>query len=159
MAEKVYPYMKTWMGILGFLGCLALFFLVAFLYSSVRGLGASILEYLFLFSGLLSLGNTIYYLVSLVVGLRVKEIALSEGGIVFRRRFRPVTIQSVVGVKTVTGRGRWFRKTETALVVEGFTPEGKSVRRLVRRASFTDLDKRWEEFKSDVQAYAVPPPP
>ena len=158
MAEKVYPYMKTWMGILGFLGFLALFFLFA-LFSFVWPYVVDDLPlwsvpflYFALFS---SLGSVIYYLVSLVLGLRVEEIALTERGIVFRRRFRPVTIQSVVGVKMFNER----LFSDATLVIDGFAPDGNAVRMRVRKTPGTDLNKRWLEFTSDVQAYAVSPPP
>jgi len=74
------------------------------------------------------------------------EIVISEKGVLFKRRFRPITIRKVTGLKT-----REFRGKEVQITITGLTPEGKEVRKRIARAGGNDVGKRWEEFKADLQ--------
>ena len=85
------------------------------------------------------------------LGRFMREIALTDAGIVLRRWGlgpwgRPVVIRTISEMKEVS-RGR-------VLKLDGVTPEG---RRVTRQLTKQDIGgKRWEEFKSDLQAYIAP---
>ena len=48
-----------------------------------------------------------------------------------------------------------FGKKERGLKIVGLTPDGKKVRRPISRVLDGDVDKRWEEFKKDLQKYLM----
>jgi hypothetical protein len=85
------------------------------------------------------------------LGRFVREIALTDAGIVLRRWGlgpwgRPVVIRTISEMKEVS-RGRLLK-------LDGVTPEG---RRITRELTEKDTGKeRWEEFKNDLQAYVAP---
>ena len=85
------------------------------------------------------------------LGRFVREIALTDAGIVLRRWGlgpwgRPVVIRTISEMKEVS-RGRLLK-------LNGVTPEG---RRITRQLTKQDIGgKRWEEFKNDLQAYIAP---
>lgn len=86
-------------------------------------------------------GYLVVYLIWLIVGYPVKEIAFSKEGMVFRRRHNPIIIQRITELKETRG-GRIVKLT-------GLTPEGNTV---TRRLSWSEVGKkRWEEFKKDLQ--------
>jgi hypothetical protein len=74
------------------------------------------------------------------------EIVFTGEGIFFKSRLRPVTIQKITDLKVVK-----FLKKERSLKIVGLTPDGKEVRRTIRKAG--NVGKRWEEFKKDLQKY------
>jgi len=85
------------------------------------------------------------------LGRFVREIALTDAGIVLRRWGlgpwgRPVVIRTISEMKEGS-RGRLLK-------LDGVTPEG---RRITRELTEKDTGKeRWEEFKNDLQAYVAP---
>jgi len=84
-------------------------------------------------------------------GRLIREVALSDAGVVLSRLGlgpwgRPIVIRTISEMKEVS-RGR-------VLKLDGVTPEG---RRVTRQLTKQDIGgKRWEEFKSDLQAYIAP---
>jgi hypothetical protein len=84
-------------------------------------------------------------------GHMMREIALTDAGIVLRRRglgpwARPIVIHRISEMKEVR-RGR-------ILKLAGVTPEG---RRVTKQLTKQDIGgKRWEEFKNDLQNYIAP---
>lgn len=78
--------------------------------------------------------------------LFVTEIVIGKEGLLFKRRFRPVTIRKVTDLKI-----REFRGKETQITIMGLTPEGKKVRKKIARTGGGDVGKRWEEFKVGLQ--------
>jgi hypothetical protein len=75
----------------------------------------------------------------------IREIVFSKNGMLLKRGFRPITIQKITDLKTRTFRGK-----EVNITITGLAPDGRKVRkRLVRKS--TGVDKRWEEFKADLQ--------
>jgi hypothetical protein len=81
-------------------------------------------------------------------GHMMREIALSDAGIVLRRRglgpwARPITIHRISEIKEVSRR--------RALKIAGVTPEGRKVTKQLSRLAIGG--KRWEEFKNDLQNY------
>jgi hypothetical protein len=84
-------------------------------------------------------------------GHYMREIALTDAGIVLRRRGlgpwgRPIVIRTISEMKEVS-RGR-------VLKLDGVTPEGRRVTRQLTRQDIGG--KRWEEFKNDLQNYVAP---
>jgi hypothetical protein len=84
-------------------------------------------------------------------GHMMREIALTDAGVVLRRRglgpwARPITIHRISDMKEAR-RGR-------ALKLAGVTPEGRRVTRQLSRLAIGG--KRWEEFKNDLQDYGAP---
>jgi hypothetical protein len=85
------------------------------------------------------------------LGRFVREIALTDAGIVLRRWGlgpwgRPVVIRTISEMKEGS-RGRLLK-------LDGVTPEG---RRITRELTEKDTGrKRWEEFKNGLQAYVAP---
>jgi hypothetical protein len=84
-------------------------------------------------------------------GRMMREIALTDAGIVLRRRglgpwARPITIHRISEMKEVSRR--------RALKIAGVTPEGRKVTRQLNRIAIGG--KRWEEFKNDLQSYIAP---
>ena len=84
-------------------------------------------------------------------GLMIREIALTDAGIVLRRlglgRWgRPIVIRTITEIKEVS-RGRLLK-------LDGVTPEGRRVTKQLNRQDIGG--KRWEEFKNDLQAYIAP---
>ena len=84
-------------------------------------------------------------------GRLIREVALSDAGVVLSRLGlgpwgRPIVIRTISEMKEVS-RGRLLK-------LNGVTPEG---RRVTRQLTKQDIGgKRWEEFKSDLQAYIAP---
>ena len=86
-------------------------------------------------------GYLVVYLIWLIMGYPVKEIAFSKEGMLFRRRHNPIVIQRITELKETRG-GKTLKLT-------GLTPEGNTV---TRRLSWSEVGKqRWEEFKKDLQ--------
>lgn len=84
-------------------------------------------------------------------GHMMREIALTDAGIVLRRRglgpwARPIIIHRISEMKEVR-RGR-------VLKLAGVTPESRRVTRQLTKQEIGG--KRWEEFKNDLQAYIAP---
>jgi hypothetical protein len=84
-------------------------------------------------------------------GHMMREIALTDAGVVLRRRGlgpwgKPIVIRRIGEMKEVS-RGR-------ALKLIGATSEGRRVTRQLSRLAIGG--KRWEEFKSDLQDYIAP---
>ena len=81
------------------------------------------------------------YLIAIIIGYSVKEIVLSEEGIIFKRKSNPIVIQRVTDMREVRG-GRVVKLT-------GLTAEGKTVK---KRVAWSDVGReRWDEFKKDLE--------
>lgn len=74
-----------------------------------------------------------------------REIVFSKNGMLLKRGFRPITIQKITDLKTRTFRGK-----EVNIAITGLAPDGRKVRKRLMRKS-TGVNKRWEEFKADLQ--------
>lgn len=101
----------------------------------------------------ITLCSVILLLMAILVstGHMMREIALTDAGIVLRRRglgpwARPIIIHRIGEMKEVR-RGR-------VLKLAGVTPEGRRVTRQFTKQEIGG--KRWEEFKDDLQAYIAP---
>ena len=137
---KVYP-LKRKRDSIGLAAiCLVLFIFLAF----VGPLVGATLPYLGVVMLVLAWINLLLAIVSLLdifLGFTTRKVILSEEGVIFKRRFRPIIIQKITDLKVV----------EKSLKIVGLTPEGKEVRRIIRRMG--DVGKRWEEFKKDLQKF------
>lgn len=85
------------------------------------------------------------------IGHYMREIALTDAGIVLRRWGlgpwgKPIVIRRISEMKEVR-RGR-------VLKLAGVTPEGRRVTRQLTKQEIGG--KRWEEFKDDLQDYVAP---
>ena len=75
----------------------------------------------------------------------IREIVFSKNGMLLKRGFRPITIQKITDLKT-----RKFMGKEVNITITGLAPDGRKARKTLVRKS-TGVDKRWEEFKADLQ--------
>ncbi len=78
--------------------------------------------------------------------LAIREIVFSKGGVILNRGHRPITIQKITDVST-----RKFRGNEVNITITGLRPDGKKVRKTLVKKSGGDVEKRWDEFKEDLQ--------
>ena len=118
--------------------CLVLFIFLAF----AGPLVGATLPYLGVFMLVLAWINLLLVIVLLLdifLGFTARKVILSEEGVIFKRRFRPIVIQKITDLKVV----------EKSLKIVGLTPDGKEVRKIIRRMG--DVDKRWDEFKKDLE--------
>lgn len=76
----------------------------------------------------------------------IREIVLSEDGVLLKRGFRPIIIQKVTDLSV---RKAPIGGKKVGATITGLTPDGKRVRKTLARTG--DVDKRWEEFKKDLQ--------
>ena len=76
----------------------------------------------------------------------IREIVISKGGISFKRGARPITIQKVTDLDV-----RKFRGKEVNLKITGLTPDGRKIHKRIVRKGGGDVEKRWDEFKGDLQ--------
>lgn len=76
----------------------------------------------------------------------IREIVFRKDGMFFKRGFRPITIQKVTDLNI-----RKFREKEINITITGLAPDGKKVRKTLARKGGGDVNKRWEEFKKDLQ--------
>lgn len=78
------------------------------------------------------------------------EIVISKGGVFFKRRLRPITIQKITDLEVVKFGGRKVKVMgEEGLKITGLTPAGKKFHKTIGKTG--DLSKRWEEFKGDLR--------
>lgn len=101
----------------------------------------------------IALGSVMLLLVAVLTstGRLIREVALSDAGLVLRRLGlgpwgRPIVIRTISEMKEVS-RGR-------ALKLDGVTPEGRRVTRQLTKQEIGG--KRWEEFKNDLEDYIAP---
>lgn len=76
----------------------------------------------------------------------MQEVVFSEGGVVLKRGHRSITIQKITDLST-----RKFRGKEVSITITGLGPDGEKVRKTLVRKSGGDVEKRWDEFKEDLQ--------
>jgi len=157
--EKVYPYKEAW----DYIGIVVLCIITFVLCFWVRANAVKVVEWLVgiafksiveilrilcLISSVLLLAVMIIFIFLLCLGFYYSEITFSKEGVTFRRRFRSITIQKITDLKVVKDI---FGKKERGLKIVGLTPDGKVVRKIIGKRS--DVGKRWEEFKTDLQKY------
>ena len=154
--EKVYSYEKRkWIFWIP-LGILFLFLFLLFL-AGRAAMGAAPL-YATILMNFVVIMCIVYAIIFLLYPfvlyplVAIREIVFSEEGIFFKRGFRPITIQKITDLKVVK---IIFGKKERGLKIVGLTPDGKKVRRPISRVLDGDVDKRWEEFKKDLQKYLM----
>ena len=142
--EKVYPYQKmsTAKIVLGEIAVWFLFFLFYVMWVSMGSAPSFITLIIALF---LVLYPILAILLLLSPAILTTEIVISNKGVLFKRRFRPIVIQKVTDLKT-----REFRGKEVKITITGLTPEGGEVHKTLARTG-SDVGKRWEEFKADLQ--------
>ncbi len=78
----------------------------------------------------------------------IREIDLGKQGILFKRRFRPITIKKVTDLSVHKAP---LGEREKSITVTGLAPDGRKVRKTLMRELGGDVGKRWEEFKKDLQ--------
>ena len=76
----------------------------------------------------------------------IQEVVFSKGGVVLNRGHRSITIQKITDLST-----RKFRGKEVSVTITGLGPDGEKVRKTLVRKSGGDVEKRWDEFKGDLQ--------
>lgn len=147
--EKVYLYQER--KILGYMlmGILSLFVaLLFFVMRASMGPTPSLTEMVInIFVVILPVCAVVAFLYPFVIYpyFGVREIVFSKNGMLLKRGFRPITIQKITDLKSRTFRGK-----EVNITITGLAPDGRKVRKTLARKS-TGVDKRWEEFKADLQ--------
>jgi hypothetical protein len=148
--EKVYPYQKK--NVLGFvlMGIFCLFVFLLFLAGKAAMGPAPPFETMVMnfFVVILPICAIISFLCPFVMYpyFVIREIVIGENGVSLKRGSRPIIIQKITDLKT-----RKFRGKDVNITITGLTPDGRKVRKRLARKGGGDVDKRWEEFKSDLQ--------
>ncbi len=136
MAEKVYLIRKSYIvGLALLVVFLFAFFLFWFLLSLVPDIQP--LAYAFLAMAIV--------MPPIATLARVEKIVFDKEGVTFKRPLRPIILKAITDLEVRMSRGK-----EIGLKVVGLAPDGKRIRtiRIMREG---DVDKRWEEFKKDLQ--------
>ena len=145
VTEKVYSYQKMSATKIA-LGEIAVWFLFFLFYVMWVSMGPAPLLITLIFAIFLILYPILAIILLLSPLLFVTEIVLSKEGVLFKRRFWPITIRKVTDLKI-----REFRGKEVNITITGLTSEGKEIRKRIARIGGGDVGKRWEEFKADLE--------
>jgi len=76
----------------------------------------------------------------------IREIVFSKEGVILKRGLRPITIKKITDLSA-----RKFRGKEVNITITGLGPDGGKVRKTLVRKGGGDVEKRWDEFKEDLQ--------
>ena len=143
--ETVYPYQKMSFVKIA-LGEIAIWFLFLLFLAGKVAMGSAPLLMTLIFDLFVIVLPVLAIILLLAPVLLTTEIVLSKEGVSFKRRFRPITIRKVTELKIGKFRGK-----ELNITITGLTPEGGAIRKRIARKGGGEVEKRWEEFKGDLQ--------
>ena len=76
----------------------------------------------------------------------IQETVFSKDGVILKRGLKPITIKKITDLSA-----RKFRGKEVNITITGLGPDGEKVRKTLVRKGGGDVEKRWDEFKEDLQ--------
>jgi len=148
--EKVYPYQERKLLTFISTGIVLLFlFLLFFVMREAMGPAP---WYITLVTDIFTIILPVLAIISFVYPsilyprFAIREIVFSKDGVILNRGHRPITIQKITDLST-----RKFRGKEVNITITGLAPDGGKVRKTLVRKGGGDVEKRWDEFKEDLQ--------